>query len=387
MTLWSAHHCSNIEQVDAKSLGQRIDDARGRAGLTQADLAVAISLDRSALAKVEMGVRRVSALELARIAEQTGIRIEWLFDEASASLVSHRNMQEPGAPSPAIDVYIERLAREVEFVAQHDDRLILSSPKASAFPATSAAAEAWASTARAQLPEGPLRDLRARFAAIGLLVFSIDLGPESADAATILLAGGGMSIVNGHLRTGRRRLAAAHELGHYLVADDFTVDWRVAEHQDTEQREFLIDRFARALLLPSASMRQGWAQLASNEGDLRTAAVRIASEYRVDRATLARRLLDLEIITGKQASQVRGISTGRADIVELDLVPADELAPPQLPTEYEKSVLRMYKSETVSAARAVDLLVDTWDEASLPPIPVKSAEMIWKYVSPSLTTA
>ncbi|MEV6981638.1 helix-turn-helix transcriptional regulator [Sphaerisporangium sp. NPDC051017] len=55
-------------------IGQRITEARHRKGLTQAQLAVAISIDRSALAKIENGSRRVTALELSRIADTLGER-------------------------------------------------------------------------------------------------------------------------------------------------------------------------------------------------------------------------------------------------------------------------------------------------------------------------
>lgn len=47
--------------VDYGTIGRRIADARGRAGLTQEELARAIGLDRSALAKIETGIRRVTA--------------------------------------------------------------------------------------------------------------------------------------------------------------------------------------------------------------------------------------------------------------------------------------------------------------------------------------
>ena len=59
-------------------------------------------------------------------------------------------------------------------------------------------------------------------------------GPEAADAASILLVRGGVAVVNGQRQVGRRRLAAAHELGHYLFADDYTVDWRIGEQDDEE---------------------------------------------------------------------------------------------------------------------------------------------------------
>ena len=86
--------------LDAAAMGVRVAEARGRAGLTQAQLAAATSLDRSALAKIENGTRRVSALELARIADAVDERIEWFVTDAPPAVVSHRNMLE-GRAQPA----------------------------------------------------------------------------------------------------------------------------------------------------------------------------------------------------------------------------------------------------------------------------------------------
>jgi transcriptional regulator with XRE-family HTH domain len=45
----------------AGDIGARIAGARERAGLTQAQLAGEVDLDRSAISKIENGTRRVSA--------------------------------------------------------------------------------------------------------------------------------------------------------------------------------------------------------------------------------------------------------------------------------------------------------------------------------------
>lgn len=370
--------------VDAETLGQRIAEARGRAGLTQADLAAAVSLDRSALTKIELGSRRVSALELAQIADAVNTRIEWFLDEAPTALISHRNAQEPGAPSPAIDVWIERIARDVEFVLANDDRFQLPRQVEHATPKSAGAAEALAADARRLLgidDTEPCRQLSDKLAELGLLVFALDLGTESADAATILLASGGVSVINGAMRVGRRRLALAHEFGHFLVADEYTVDWRVAEQTNPERRESLLDRFARALLLPAAGIRKAWQLYGSDhDHDLRSIAVRLASDYQIDMATLARRLVELDLIGSDQANRIRSTSTTRADIVEMDLYVGDELHPPALPRVYERSVWRLYRAETISAARALDLLLDVWGEDNLPPLAERSEDEIWQYL-------
>lgn len=368
--------------VDAETMGQRVAEARSRAGLTQAELAAMIPLDRSSLAKIERGSRRISAMELARVADALDTRIEWFIEDAPAAIVSRRNVQDPGASSPRIDLMVERVAREVEFVGQHLGRLVLPTTPEKPPPTTRDQAEALASNTRTLLgddPQGPLVAMVEKVSTLGLLVFSWDLGADSADAATILLQSGGVAIINGERKVGRRRLALAHELGHYLVADEYTVDWRIAE-QDVGQRESLLDQFARALLLPAAGVGRDWRSRLSDGDDLRTAAVRLASSYRVDMATLARRLRELDIIGPADAGEIRMVRTTRADIVDLDLVvEKDELAPPGLPRAYERAVLDLYRSETVSAARALDLLLGTWDEGALPVLPKRAESEIWQY--------
>jgi Zn-dependent peptidase ImmA (M78 family) len=336
------------------------------------------------LTKIELGSRRVSALELAHIADALHTRIEWFVQEAPEALISHRNAQEPGAPSPAIDTWIERIARDVEFVLANDNRLRLSTPPERTPPATADAAESLAHDARGLLgidETEPCRRLADKLAGLGLLVFALDLGTESADAATILLTSGGISVINGTMRVGRRRLALAHEFGHFLVADDYTVDWRVAEQTNPERRESLLDRFARAVLLPAVGIRQAWSSHRGNGNhELRSTAVRLASIYQVDMATLARRLGELDLIGSDEASLIRSTRTTRADIVEMDLFVGDELSPPALPRIYELSVLRLYRAETISAARALDLLLDTWDEDALPALAERREDEIWQYL-------
>ncbi|HEX6358617.1 XRE family transcriptional regulator [Actinophytocola sp.] len=368
--------------VDAGGIGQRIADARGRAGYTQAQLASAISLDRSALAKIEAGQRRVSALELARLADALDVRVEWFLQDAPPAIISRRSAQEPGTPSPRIDSLVERITRSVEFVAEHDDRFAIPTVETQPVPTTNVEADALAETARALLGmdrDEPCVHLDQKVAGIGLYAFSFGLGFESADAATIALDRGGVAVINGEQRVGRRRLALAHELCHYLVADDYTVDWRVAEHQASERREGLFDRFARALLLPESGVRDTWESYAS-DGDRRGAAVRIASEYRVDMATLAYRLHEIGVLGQADSVKVRSIRTTRADIVEMNLVVGEELNPPTLPREYVLAVLRLYRTETVSLERALDLLLDAWDRDAMPTLPKRGENEIWQFV-------
>ena len=335
-------------------------------------------MDRSALAKIETGRRGISATELVRFADAFGMRIEWFFEDAPRAVLSRRNTAESGAPSPSVDRFTERIAREVDFL-QRLGGIKLAATPAVEFPETAEQAEGAAAEARRRLgydDEEAATALGARAAEMGLLVFSWELGESGADGASVLLAQGGVAVVNGSYQTGRRRLTLAHELGHYLFGDEYSTDWRVAE-APAAKREGRIDRFARALLLPAAVLRNRW----RGGNDTRVDAVRLASEYRVDMSTLARRLDELEIASPQEEALVRATRTRRSDIVELGLIVADELAPPLVPDFYVKAVLGLYRREEISAARALGLLLNTWEEEDLPDLPLLPADAVWSFVS------
>jgi Zn-dependent peptidase ImmA (M78 family) len=342
-----------------------------------------MSIDRSALAKIEGGTRRVSALELARIAAAVGERIEWFVLETPSAILSHRNVVEPGSASPEIDQQVERVAWQAKFVAEHDDKLLSATQPPREKPRNASETERAAQEARRLLrlaPSDPCTEFSRRFSELGLLLFVFVLSRDTADAASLRLDDGGVAVVNGNLQVGRRRLAAAHELGHYLFADEYVVDWKVGESDDDQAWEARLDRFARAVLLPAAGVDEMWSTLRSAGDDLRTASVKAASRFRVDMSTLARRLAELDLISREEAHLVRQTRTTRADIVDFNLVVPHELEPPHLPRAYEEAVLRLYRQETVSSARATDLLFDTWDEDELPQLPAIPERAVWNLV-------
>lgn len=375
---------AHMAEVDEKMLGIRLREARERAGLRQGELGALVNLDRTAVNKIEGGVRKVTALELSEIAAALGVRMSSFLAESIPALVSHRSSQGLDTADSKIDLLLASIATDVEFLQELTPaQLALPDGEGAPLPRpdTLSDAEDLAATARTMLGlDGaePVNDLVDRAASIGLLAFSVNLGVDTADAGTILLRQGGVSLVNSHNKVGRRRLALAHELGHYLVADEYTVDWRVSDQQggDIETR---LDRFARSVLLPEAGVRTAWAQHEARE--VREAAVLLASEFRVDMATLARRLDELGMVDRDGAALVRGVTTTRADIVEFGLyIPAD-LESTSLPVPYQKAVLRAFRDERISRERALELLHDTFAEDDLPVLRVRREDEIWKFVS------
>ncbi|MFF5264335.1 helix-turn-helix domain-containing protein [Actinomadura viridis] len=378
-------------EIDARTLGERIRDARKRADISQEDLGRAVGLERTVVNKLESGVRKVTALELSDIAGVLGVRMSSFFEEPVPALVSHRSSQGLDTTDSNIDALLAKFAGEIEFIASLGvDELGLDTADRVGEaditpPSTNAEAEALALKARELMglpEEDPIQRLSDSVGTIGLLAFSHDIGKDSADAGTILLPHGGVSLVNSHMKIGRRRLALAHELGHYLISDDYTVDWRVDDRTDNSvPMESRLDRFARALLLPEAALMRHWNEYVERYEE-HGAAILIASDFRVDMATLAKRLKELELADGQVTNSIRGYRTTQADIIEMNLhVPLEELQGTTVPRPFARAVLRLVRDERISRERALDLLQNTLDEEDLPPLRERRSDEIWKFVS------
>ncbi|KZC95796.1 helix-turn-helix domain-containing protein [Clavibacter tessellarius] len=367
--------------MDAVGLGRRIHDERERAGLSQGQVASAIGLDRTAVNKIEAGIRKVTALELAAVADVLGMRMARLLEEPLPAIVSHRSHQGLEVVDSRIDRALADIADEVDFIrtlgpsdsTERDPR-----ERVWPLPQSDHEAEALAGKARELIgyaPDDPATRLVERVSGIGLWAFSRELGVDTADAGMIRLSSGGVCLVNSSNKVGRRRLALAHELGHYLVQDDYTVDWRVSDGGGTEAR---LDRFARAMLLPNSTFPEFWrGQLELRS--LREASVITASTFYVDMATLARRVSELSL--PGEVDEIRRVRTTKSDIVEWGLNDTSEMEGTSFPTAYEKGVLRLYRDEQISLDRALELLQGTYVESDLPERRIRSEGELWKFVS------
>lgn len=69
-------------------LGARLTTARRAAGLAQRKLALAVGVSPAQLQKYEKGTNRISAVQLAMIAEVTGRPIAWFFQPDPADVAA-----------------------------------------------------------------------------------------------------------------------------------------------------------------------------------------------------------------------------------------------------------------------------------------------------------
>lgn len=350
------------EPATQADLGRRIAEARAEAGVTQADLAATIGLERTALVRIESGERRVSAIELVAIAGALDRPVDWFFTEPPVAVISRRRDPAVGGFSRALDSALELAARDVAFL---EGRTLLSSadrPPARKAPESFENAEDLARDVRAEAgqPEGPLLDLQSFAESLGLLGFALALGPDASDAAYVEVGRLGVAIINGTADPGRRRYSLAHELGHHLTGDAYEPSPRLGA-SDTER---MLNAFAAYLLMPRSSVLGIWNEFSAQSP--RLAAIAVTVRFSVSWTAACNQLRNLDLIDSAQRERLLGNDLRSGELFEFGERPAVELDPPSVPRDYARAIVGGYRRGQLTAARTVELLHHSVGEADLP---------------------
>lgn len=361
MGMWDNHTMGREAVVTQADLGRRIADARTEAGMTQADLAARIGLERTALVRIESGERKVSATELAAIAGTVDRPADWFFTESPAAVASPRRDPAVGGFSRALDRALENAARDVAFLVSRGLVLIAAHVVRTA-PESFEDAENLARSVRAEVgqPDGPLLDLQAVAENLGLLGFSLALGPDAGDAAYVEVGSAGVAVINGSADPGRRRFSLAHELGHHLTGDAYEPSPRLGA-TDTER---VFNAFAAHLLMPRSSVLGIWDEFAALSP--RLAAIAVAVRFSVSWTAACNQLKNLDLIDSRERERLLGDDLRRGELLEFGERFAVELDPPGIPPGYARAVVSAYRKGQLTAARTVELLHGSVGEADLP---------------------
>ena len=77
---------TKVDSAKRAQIAERLKEARKLAGLSQGHVAKMLGLHRPSVSEIEAGNRRVSADELARLAEIYDVSVVWLLGEAPETL-------------------------------------------------------------------------------------------------------------------------------------------------------------------------------------------------------------------------------------------------------------------------------------------------------------
>ncbi|MEV4810070.1 helix-turn-helix domain-containing protein [Micromonospora avicenniae] len=362
-----------VEDSDWVTVGEQIRQARLGAGMSQAELANRIGLDRTMIAKVEAGGRRVDALELIRLASALDVPIDYLLRRRPA-VISHRaellaedNDTEAARRSQRLDITLSAWLGDVR---QMVDAGLLR-PNAPMHYTGQVGSEADARAAARWLREAhgageePIATLMEFSERSGQYVLVGDLPGDGASLTEGDIAVAVVSLNGDH---GRRRATAAHELGHLVLGDEYSSD--LAVHLSRADREAMINAFAAELLLPLAAFTGR-----PHGGNLREEIIRLAARYRTS-WSLALRQAEradwLDATTRRSLSQATPTQAEFMDAVGWS--PQPDLNAVRVPPGYSHAVMEAWRRDLVTNARAVELLhgqitrddLPTRDEADSP---------------------
>jgi Zn-dependent peptidase ImmA (M78 family)/DNA-binding XRE family transcriptional regulator len=372
----SAMMCDNRTMGQAvirtqADLGRRIAQAREDSRKTQSELADLVGLDRTAVVRLEAGNRKVSATELVAIASALERPIDWFVTESPPAVISRRQNSAVGGLSRRLDLALENAARDIAFLIEqgilpHQGHALNTAPQ------SFEDAETLARSVRteAQLPEGPIHDLQVVCERLGLLAFSLALGPDSGDAAYVEVSDLGVAVVNGTTDSGRRRFSLAHELGHHVVGDAFEPEPRLGA-SDTER---MLNVFAAHFLMPRSAVQNTWDEFRNRSA--RLAATAVAVRFRVSWSAACNQLRDLGIIDGRERGLLVEDDLRKGEMLELGERWVPELEPPSVPPGYAQAVVNAYRARRLTRARTVELLHGTVTESELPAIEETTLERL-----------
>lgn len=271
-----------MKAVSQHELGERVADARRRKGWTQGELAARVGLTQTSVSRIETGVRAVSSLELAELAEVLGVSVLDLLRGgqrpmlAIAARLGH--FRDPGA--------VDRALRRAEALIRLDELLdsVLGpsppqgpSPPGGAAPPEAEAAVEPAAVRPGEVGRGPAVDQGRRLAgqvrqALRLgdgplgplpevleerLRLDVDFSPlpEAVDGLCVSVGERALVLVGSSKPSSRQRFTLAHELAHYLVddLDPLYVDERGVRARSVA--EMRANAFAAHLLMPEPGVR------------------------------------------------------------------------------------------------------------------------------------
>ena len=348
-------------------VGERVRDVRLAHGLSQADLARQLGIDRTAVVRLEGGERQVSALELGRLAEVFRVPISHFVTRAPVAVRTYRSPL-PDDPDQGtrdkllLDIDLETHARDAAWL--HDEGYLKAvDPPVSGSAGTPAEAAELARQARKYLDakSGPLGSMAAVAELFGLFLLIVDR--DAPGASLELDRGFGVAVVGGRAQPGRRRWTAAHELAHHVLGDPYHSD--VGVSASDSDKEKVVDAFAAELLLPDDDLRAVWTGDAVS--DPRRALIALSAKYRLSWSATVAAALHAGVLTKDESQRLRAHSPLRGDF--LDVVgyePPEDLAIGATGPLWRQAVLAAWRDFKISAERAVELLAEAIPAAQLP---------------------
>ncbi len=256
-----------LDNIDMRRLGELLQEARNKCGMTQADAAKVINAARTTMVAIEKGERRLKPTELIELARAYGRAVSDFVRprpvvqpfEIQFRAAYRRNEVEESQIEPVI-LRLEELCRNyLELEKIVDAPLPRNYPQeyeVTNMPIEAAAESiAIAERQRLGLGDGPiplLRDILEQ--SVGLRIFYLEMPSKYSGIYSYDEQLGGCIAINANHFEERRRWSLAHEYLHFLAHRRNPVLDYEEQYQRKPESERLADTFPDYFLMPTSGL-------------------------------------------------------------------------------------------------------------------------------------
>ncbi|MBC3178327.1 ImmA/IrrE family metallo-endopeptidase [Corynebacterium lujinxingii] len=347
--------------TQASVIARRMALARELAELSIAETTGSSPISPERLVAIEAGDDFPQSLDIAVVAESTGLPIGWFLEERP-QLVASRKPAPEGGVSPAFDLALERLSVHVEQLVNEG----IITPAAhqgfrldvdhDVIARRAAEVRGWAGVG-----DEPIEDLSAFCERVGLLVFSQAFpgSPFEGAVTEIEREPGvefGIALVDKCAGFLRSRFTLAHELGHWVYRTSFETG---CGHGDVERA---MNSFAAHLLMPRSFVER----METKHVGSRALAMAVSSQCGVSWSATLGHLANLGVISDKayaleverkpDSQEFQSAGFAIPMVKELDVVPP----------QYRSAVLSAYRQRKLTTGKTLEVLFESVVEEQLP---------------------
>ena len=363
-----------LDSIDSRKLGDLLQQARKRIGMTQADAAKVIDAARTTIVAIEKGERRLKPSELIKLARAYGRAISDFVRPTPAiepfAVQFRAACQWHGQEEQSIKPVIERFEQLCRNYLELEQ--IMAAPMARNYPPVyrsnsmplEVAAEniALAERQRLGLGDGPLPQLRDILELnVGIRVFYMKMPAKYSEIYSFDEQLGACMAINQSHYEERRRWSMAHGYLHFLAHRhkpvlDFMPTFN-GHKQRIPESELLAEAFPKYFLMPTSSLLRRFNDLSCAHGTFTTTNLfSLAHYYGVSIEALALRLEGLALLpTGTwDRLRDRGIKVRKVQ-QELGLQESDHRSE-QLPVHYQHLAIDALEQGKITEGRFADFL-------------------------------
>ena len=308
-----------LDAIDLRKLGELLQQARKRSGMTQADAAQVIEASRTTIVAIEQGERRLKPNELIKLARAYGRTVSDFVSpspivepfEVQFRGIYQRHEPEEAQISPIIQQWEERCRNYLELEQLMDASLPQNYPQeyeVTTMPIESAAESlALSERQRLGLGDGPiplLRDVLEQ--SVGLRIFYLGMPSKYSGVYSYDEQLGGCVAINANHPEERRRWSLAHEYLHFLVHRRKPVIDYEEQYQRKPESERLADTFPDYFLMPTSGLLKRFNDMYQAHGKFTpTNLFTLAHYYGVSITALINRLEAIKLLPSGTGERLR----------------------------------------------------------------------------------